>query len=383
MPITNGILTDPQLNESGVSELTTLLGMVEGDIGSVVTKALVGGRHITNYPNGQPFYSAFDVDANGDGTGYILEGAKPHWNVFSNNSPGMIRINHEITGNFIMYKLRPMEGTPHDQNNFMFNLGQFEGYKHASQVPTVVGSATYDPNANRTTVNVQADAGELNWFNIIKESYPILSLRLAVQVSGNSDRTILLDDKDYNPAIPYGNLMNGRTFINGAGGMVTAEFMFVYNYDEALGGGNNLMFHKSLSQYGSLINQFETVIPLMITVSALVYYTSIDNAEFYVQIAIISNDPNHNGITVIGTAAFESVNSDDIINPMFIDSPRWELTIPSKSIDVQYTTIKGRSMPDGLFPESGVFVTPGVNTIIPNTTPYKIVKDRVNPPTPQ
>ncbi|MEG1289572.1 MAG: hypothetical protein RSE25_04975 [Bacteroidales bacterium] len=128
-----------------------------GDIGTIVCKAIVGGSQVII--NNKPINVAFNIkELNASAEGYILSGARPYWNVFSNNTPGQ----WVLASSYIDFKLKGLP--PNYFGDYYFNFGEFENYTEENVIePRIIGSASVVTTSNISTISVSADLGSYDW----------------------------------------------------------------------------------------------------------------------------------------------------------------------------------------------------------------------------
>lgn len=141
-----GIITAPI---SAIFDVPIVLGLGTYDIGEQIIKASVGGKDIT-LTNGSKIKSAFNIIETGSNAfdGTLIEGAKPYWNIFSNESPGAWE-KTEGDDTPLIFRLKPFAGDI--TKGYGFNLDEFDGYNHKA-----IG-----PENNNITINVPVGTARL------------------------------------------------------------------------------------------------------------------------------------------------------------------------------------------------------------------------------
>lgn len=120
-----GVITAPV----SISDVRSTLGLSSTALMDIVSKAKVGGR------NGRAF-----TTVEGGGTineGYLIDGAEPFWNKWSNESPGEWVAPASVDGPLRLRIKRDAGG-----GRYAAMLGTFRGYNHNSSAP-IVGGGEY------------------------------------------------------------------------------------------------------------------------------------------------------------------------------------------------------------------------------------------------
>lgn len=139
------------------------IGLASNDVGELCIRASSGGVMTTTETIN--FNSAFMVAENGGGIndGSLIAGAKPYWNIWSNESPG----EWVLPGNFgepVWFRLK----RGHDNIRYAHRLGSFKGYDHAAAAPTPFGfSRTFTKGAAGSSTTFDAvlkiQLGSYDW----------------------------------------------------------------------------------------------------------------------------------------------------------------------------------------------------------------------------
>jgi hypothetical protein len=147
-----GVITAPV----SISDVRSTLGLSSTALMDIVSKAKVGGR------NGRAF-----TTVEGGGTineGYLIDGAEPFWNKWSNESPGEWVAPASVDGPLRLRIKRDAGG-----GRYAAMLGTFRGYNHNSSAP-IVGGGTYEYVAvggtTQFSTTLKPRTGSYNWTKV-------------------------------------------------------------------------------------------------------------------------------------------------------------------------------------------------------------------------
>ena len=113
------------------SDINSVIGVGSHDIGYQIYKAKTGGS------GGWAFKIVENGHSSGDGE--LIEGARPYWNIWSNNSPGEW-ISPSYVDGPLRFRLKRFLGNA--SLGYGANMHEFDGYIHSSSEP-IVGGGEY------------------------------------------------------------------------------------------------------------------------------------------------------------------------------------------------------------------------------------------------
>jgi hypothetical protein len=165
-------MVDSNGNISGVPSIDDIqqsLGLGEGgDFGRLMCRAAVGGRQFAADQTSPKINLAFNVQPGVDSAdGYLIAGAKPFWNIFSNESPGMwVLVNGKI--NFVLKDYYPYGG------GYRMGIDHFDGYKKHAAKPSINSFQIHsNPENNTSTMAGNVDLGDYDWSKMLKRNFPL------------------------------------------------------------------------------------------------------------------------------------------------------------------------------------------------------------------
>ena len=174
----------------GTTNITTTLvgqtiGVASRDIGFLCTAAKSGGVLTNHSDPTDRYYSAFDIQEIGLNDGYLIDGATPYHNPFSNNAPSFLT----LSGTTIKCKLKNLGYVASEGASF--SLGDFRGYNHQASAPSFWVTSKFSASSNTNRFVAEIIKSDYNFLNII--SLPAgYSLKFAINVE--SDATLICSE---------------------------------------------------------------------------------------------------------------------------------------------------------------------------------------------
>lgn len=160
------------------SDIRTVTGVPSNDIGYQIYRAKTGGT------GGW----AFKITENGfsSGDGELINGARPYWNIFSNNSPGEWIPSITADGP-IRFQLKRFMGN--SSLGYGANMHEFDGYEHNAVAPednNITHSVPVGANSAQN-IGVRFRTGSYDWRKVSNTNYCKFVIYDGNSVVGQSD----------------------------------------------------------------------------------------------------------------------------------------------------------------------------------------------------
>lgn len=120
-------------------------------VGGLIAKAASGGV------GGYAFYINETYGTTGYRNGYLISGAAPHWNMWSNKIPAEW---NDDTGDL---SLRLKRNTLNAQGGYDFRLHDFRGYDHAAHTPSLVSASEVDTVSGAMSIGFNIYFGQVSF----------------------------------------------------------------------------------------------------------------------------------------------------------------------------------------------------------------------------
>lgn len=163
MSNSNGIITAPVSLDS---DIPVVLGLSSYDVGTLIGKARAGGKAGVGIWVGTTYaFNTLEVGmSSGDGT--LIDGAKPYWNIFSNESPGEFVATPTHDGALI-FKLKDLI-KENASLGYGYSVDAFAGYNHSAVGPENNDTTIDVPVGSSKNINLAAkyNTGDYDWRKI-------------------------------------------------------------------------------------------------------------------------------------------------------------------------------------------------------------------------
>lgn len=187
-----------------IMDVRNCIGCSSIDLGSLVANAKEGGTG----------GFAFQINENGfSGTklGYLIDGARPYWNIWSKNSPGKFEF---YTDGTIKYRLRTNGNSDTINPYYRYALGDFRNYNHSAPEPSVRCTnavndvLSYYQSTGEIQVVYTITTSEINWSSYLTVNH--FYLRIVGIRSGGETELAFIESPSYVKVDGTSTSYNGR-----------------------------------------------------------------------------------------------------------------------------------------------------------------------------
>lgn len=174
-----------------IMDVRNCLGCSSTDLGTLVAKAKEGGT--SGY--------AFQIKENGFSStklGYLIDGAKPYWNIWAKSCPGRFEF---YTDGTIKYRLRSNGASDAINPYYRFALGDFRNYNSNAPAPSVRCTnavndvISYYQSTGKIQIIYSVMTSEINWGEYLNVNH--FYLRLVGTRSGNETELAFIESPSY------------------------------------------------------------------------------------------------------------------------------------------------------------------------------------------
>lgn len=192
-----------------IMDVRNCLGYSSTDLGTLIAKAKEGGTG--GY--------AFQIKENGFSStklGYLIDGSKPYWNIWSKSSPGRFEF---YTDGSLKYRLRSNGSSDTINPYYRFALGDFRNYNSNAPEPSVKCTnavnnvISYYQSTGKIQIIYSVMTSEINWQEYLNINH--FYLRIVGTRSGGETELAFIESPSYVNINGSSTSYNGRYELQG------------------------------------------------------------------------------------------------------------------------------------------------------------------------